>query len=151
MIGSVLVSTRGTEDAGAPPVPSPVSQAAPCWPTCATSRIAELRALTTPLTGLPNKRAVADSLKRMVAQAQTASPMAAVLLDLDHFKVSQRRFGHAAVTRPCRVGGRDAVELATSDFAGRNGGEEFSLILPERTRPVLRCAEKLFVHGHGPT
>ena len=59
--------------------------------------LAEFRAATDALTGLPNSRAVQDTLKRMVAQAsRTVSPLAALMLDLDHFKQINDTYGHAA-------------------------------------------------------
>ena len=64
-----------------------VSQAAPVLANLRNLAIAEIRAATDGLTGLPNKRAVTDTLKRMFAQAATErSPLALLMLDLDHFK-----------------------------------------------------------------
>ena len=58
--------------------------------------IAELRAATDALSGLPNARAVQDTLKRLVAQAgRVMWPLSAVLLDLDHFKMVNDTQGHA--------------------------------------------------------
>ena len=57
--------------------------------------IAEFRAATDSLTGLPNKRAVADTLKRMLAQAsRTITPLCLLMLDLDHFRDINERLGH---------------------------------------------------------
>jgi len=93
--------------------------------------IAERRASTDALTGLPNKRAVADTLKRMVAQAdRSGESLAVLMLDLDHFKQINDHPGHgtgdevlAAVGAALRTCVRD------SDFAGRYGGEEFIVLL----------------------
>ena len=61
--------------------------------------IAELRAATDSLTGLPNTRAVRDTVKRMAAQAgRTKAPLAAGLLDLDHFKQVNDTTGTVAAT-----------------------------------------------------
>ena len=54
-----------------------VGQAAPVLANLRNLAIAELRAATDSLTGLPNKRAVGDTLKRMLAQAsRTLNPLA---------------------------------------------------------------------------
>ena len=57
--------------------------------------LAEFRANNDSLTGLPNKRATDDTLKRMVAQAnRSITPLTAIMLDLDHFKQINDQFGH---------------------------------------------------------
>jgi diguanylate cyclase (GGDEF)-like protein len=134
VIGSVLMNrSKRFDETERRQVRDAVSQAAPVLANLRNLAIAELRAATDALTGLPNKRAVADNLNRMFAQAdRTTSPMTLILLDLDHFKALNDRFGHpvgdqvlasvGAVMRSC---------LRDSDFAGRNGGEEFAVILPD--------------------
>jgi len=95
--------------------------------------IAELRAATDGLTGLPNKRSVTDTLKRMFAQAsRTGTPLTLVLLDLDHFKEINDRHGHPVGDLVlANVGAVLRTALRAGDFAGRNGGEEFALLLPD--------------------
>jgi diguanylate cyclase (GGDEF)-like protein len=94
--------------------------------------IAEIRAATDSLTGLPNKRAVTDTLKRMFAQAtRTGGPLSLVVLDLDHFKDINDRLGHPVGDQAlANVGAVLRSVLRTADFAGRNGGEEFALLFP---------------------
>jgi PleD family two-component response regulator len=71
------------------------TQAAPVLANLRNLAIAEVRAATDALTGLPNTRAVQDTIKRMVAQAsRTVSPLSAALLDLDHFKRINDAYGH---------------------------------------------------------
>ena len=86
--------------------------------------IAEARAATDALTGLPNQRACQDTLKRMLAHAsRTMSPLSAVLLDLDHFKLINDRHGHNSGDDVlAAVGEVLAGCVRTSDFAGRYGG-----------------------------
>jgi len=133
VIGSVLMnrSTRFDETERRQ-VRDAVSQAAPVLANLRNLAIAELRAATDALTGLPNKRAVTDSLNRMFAQAaRTSSPMTLILLDLDHFKALNDRFGHPVGDQVlASVGAVMRASLRDSDFAGRNGGEEFAVILP---------------------
>ena len=64
-----------------------VGQAAPVLANLRNLAVAEIRAATDGLTGLPNKRAVTDAMKRLFAQAlTTTSPLGLLLIDLDHFK-----------------------------------------------------------------
>jgi diguanylate cyclase (GGDEF)-like protein len=109
-----------------------VGQAAPVLANLRNLAIAQLRASTDALTGLPNQRAVQDTLKRMVAQAtRTISPLAALLLDLDHFKQVNDLYGHDRgdeVLAAVGVALRNVVR--DSDFVGRYGGEEFLVLLP---------------------
>ncbi len=133
VIGSVLLSgPRTIQERERQLVHDSVSQAAPVLANLRNLAIAELRAATDSLTGLPNKRAVGDTLKRMFAHAsRTATPFAVVLLDLDHFKNLNDQFGHPAGDQAlANVGAAMRSTLRDSDFAGRNGGEEFAVILP---------------------
>jgi len=109
-----------------------VGQAAPVLANLRNLAIAELRAATDSLTGLPNKRAVGDTLKRMLAQAsRTLTPLCLLMLDLDHFKDINDRFGHPVGDQAlANVGTALRSVLRDSDFAGRNGGEEFAVMLP---------------------
>ncbi|MBQ0960361.1 diguanylate cyclase [Ideonella sp. 4Y11] len=99
------------------------------------ARAAELavRASQDALTGLGNRRYLDEHLPRLLRQAeQQRSELALVLIDIDHFKSINDRFGH-------RVGDRVLVELAqrlrqgtrSADLIARIGGEEFLVALPD--------------------
>ena len=133
VIGSVLINHRGEPaPEAAQTIRQTVAQAAPVLGNLRNLAIAQLRAATDPLTGLPNQRAVQDTLKRMVAQAtRTITPLAAVLVDLDHFKAINDIHGHDRgdeVLAAVGVAFRNVVR--DSDFVGRYGGEEFLILLP---------------------
>jgi diguanylate cyclase (GGDEF)-like protein len=133
VIGAVLVNhARQAEDVG-PRIRESVTQAAPVLANLRNLAIAEIRAATDALTGLPNNRAVGDTLRRMVAQAgRASSPLSAVLLDLDHFKRVNDAHGHSRgdeVLAAVAVAMRSS--LRESDFVGRYGGEEFLILLPD--------------------
>ncbi|CAN5655863.1 diguanylate cyclase [soil metagenome] len=147
VIGSVLVNRPATYNATErTTIREAVAQAAPVLANLRNLAIAELRASTDSLTGLPNKRAVADTLNRMFAQAsRTLSPLSLVVLDLDHFKALNDRFGHPVGDQAlANVGAALRSALRDSDFAGRNGGEEFTVLLPDTDiQGALSTAEKI--------
>ena len=108
--------------------------------------LAELRAATDALTGLPNRRAIDDHLKRLLAGAgRSLTPMSTILLDLDHFKQINDTFGHERGDEVlAALGALMRSELRGSDFAGRSGGEEFIVMLPDTDRAgAMRVAEHL--------
>ena len=96
----------------------------------------ELReqAIHDPLTGLYNRRYLEDSLTRELYRAQRQNTSLCVsMLDIDHFKVINDTFGHAAGDALLAELGRILREnLRKSDIACRYGGDEFVLILPDR-------------------
>ncbi len=147
VIGSVLVNRTPRHRTGErQQIREAVAQAAPVLANLRNLAIAELRASTDSLTGLPNKRTVADTVKRMVAQAsRTMSPMALLILDLDHFKGLNDRFGHQVGDQAlANVGAVLRSAVRESDFAGRNGGEEFAVLLPDTDLAgALATAEKI--------
>lgn len=123
-----------------------VGQAAPVLANLRNLAVAEIRAATDGLTGLPNKRAVTDAMKRMFAQASmTVSPLGLLLLDLDHFKQINDQGGHPVGDQVlASVGAVLRSVLRARDFAGRNGGEEFAILLPDTGVPAaLEIAERV--------
>jgi diguanylate cyclase (GGDEF)-like protein len=88
-------------------------------------------ALTDPLTGLLNRRALFDMHGNVPVGAFTA----VVVFDLDNFKAINDEFGHAAGDEVLRVFAAElAGNLRQTDVAARMGGEEFALVL-KRTVP----------------
>ncbi|MCZ7652869.1 MAG: diguanylate cyclase [Thermoanaerobaculia bacterium] len=105
------------------------------------SRLAEIealqeslreQALRDPLTGLFNRRYLEETLERELVRAERAGePLAAVLLDLDGFKVLNDRLGHAAGDELLReLGLLLRAKTRRSDFACRYGGDEFLVVMP---------------------
>jgi len=107
------------------------------------ARNAELEKLarTDMLTGLANRRHADDVLRATVASARRHDRRLSVaLLDIDHFKSVNDRFGHAAGDAVLReVGLRLAGELREEDVAARWGGEEFLLLLPDTPEGATTC------------
>lgn len=149
VIGSVLTTHRqALSDADAQSIKQSVTQAAPVLANLRNLAIAERRAQTDALTGLPNNRNVADTVKRMVADAsRTASPLAALALDLDHFKQINDSYGHGSGDEVlAAVGSTLKSSCRDSDFVGRAGGEEFLILLPDTSAEAAQLvAEKVRV------
>lgn len=102
------------------------------------------QSLTDPLTGAGNRRRLDVELGKTLA-SPTAQPTALIMLDLDHFKSINDRFGHMA---------GDCVLKATVEIIGgsirpgdtvyRYGGEEFAVILPAtRVDDAYAVAERI--------
>jgi diguanylate cyclase (GGDEF)-like protein len=90
-------------------------------------------ALTDPLTGLPNRRALfeaAEALGRHSAYLK-GDPISVLVFDLDHFKRINDTFGHRLGDRVLQHFARTLSDkLETGTILGRLGGEEFAAILP---------------------
>ena len=73
------------------------------------------------------------------------SPLSAVLIDLDHFKQVNDQFGHGAGDDVlAATGAALRSALRESDFAGRYGGEEFLVLLPDTYADgAVNAAEKI--------
>jgi diguanylate cyclase (GGDEF)-like protein len=108
----------------------------------------ELRhqAETDALTGLPNRRAVAGRLAHEALRVtRYGRPLAALILDIDHFKQVNDTLGHDAGDHVLRQVARAvAGALRDVDVAGRWGGEEFVVLLPEtRLAEAVEVGERL--------
>lgn len=133
VIGSVLTThPEPLGDSELTRLRDSIAQAAPALANLRNLAMAELRASTDALTGLPNRRAVTDTLKRMVAQsARTGLPLSVLMIDLDHFKTINDLYGHEAGDEAlAAVAALLSDSLRASDFVGRQGGEEFVVLLP---------------------
>jgi diguanylate cyclase (GGDEF)-like protein len=147
VIGSLLVTRHKPLGVAAQETVSrAVTQAAPVLANLRNLAIAEHRAATDGLTGLPNARSAREALTRMVAQAgRSTAPLSVIALDLDHFKALNDRHGHQAGDETlAAVGAALRSSLRASDFAGRWGGEEFVVLLPDTdSAGALQVAGKL--------
>src|SRR6478672_4122848 len=85
------------------------------------------------LTGVPNRRYFDEFLEREVARAvRYQRPLALALLDVDHFKQVNDRFGHVAGDLTLRQVAVSVGEtVRRHEVFARYGGEEFALLLPE--------------------
>jgi diguanylate cyclase (GGDEF)-like protein len=147
VIGSVLVAReKAIPRRDRAELRDSVVQAAPILATQRNLALAEQRAASDALTGLPNRRSAEETLHRMAAHAGRAlTPLAAILLDLDHFKRINDLHGHDQGDEALAVVGQVLTgSLRASDFAARYGGEEFLVLLPDTNRAgAMALAEKL--------
>jgi diguanylate cyclase (GGDEF)-like protein len=98
------------------------------------------------LTGLPNRAAIDEALRRRVAQAaRNGSPLGVAMLDIDDFKAINDEYGHTKGDEVLTAVGAVARRTVRSgDLVGRFGGEELVLILPDTDQTGARtAAEKL--------
>lgn len=102
--------------------------------------------VTDGLTGLKNHRAFQEALQSSVQMAERLQqPLSLIMLDVDHFKQFNDRFGHPAGDELLRQVAQVLRESARAyDVAARYGGEEFALLLPNTTlEQAVQVAERL--------
>lgn len=107
------------------------------------------QALIDYLTGLPNKRAIEERLRRESAVAKrTGGWISVLMLDIDFFKLYNDKHGHAKGDECLTLIAQtlQATLKRQDDFIGRYGGEEFIVLLPE-TNPeaTKQIAERMRV------
>ena len=98
-------------------------------------------AMTDPLTGLRNRRGLFDG-----CADEIGVDAAVVVLDLDHFKAINDRFGHAAGDRVLRAFAEVILSnIRSDDIAARLGGEEFCILL-STSDAAASMAERIRSH-----
>ncbi|HKY91440.1 MAG TPA: diguanylate cyclase [Nevskiaceae bacterium] len=131
MIGVLAVAwtdtppSRMTLEAVAEPLAAALAQ------TSTTFALLE-QATRDPLTGLLNRQALEMEFTRLIHRAQEESvPASVLMIDIDHFKSFNDRFGHDAGDLVLKnVASRVNQAVRTSDLAFRYGGEEMVVLLP---------------------
>ena len=100
-------------------------------------------------TGLLNASTWESEATLEIARAvRTRSPLSIALVDIDHFKVVNDTYGHLVGDKALRAV-TDALrsQLRAYDLAGRFGGEEFVVLLPQaREVDAINVAERLRAH-----
>ena len=107
-----------------------------------------IAALIDPLTGLPNRRAfMIDAEATIAGRVSRSAPIAVLLADLDRFKAINDVYGHAIGDRVLTVFAASLHRcLGANDLAGRIGGEEFAILLPQKDEAgALALAERIRV------
>jgi len=108
-----------------------------------------IEALTDALTGLPNRRALFEAADAIGQNRQLKADAIAVLIfDLDHFKQTNDRFGHALGDRVLKLFAITAqAHLNGPSIVARLGGEEFAAILPGADPLEAACAGEAVRHA----
>ena len=107
----------------------------------------EEQSITDALTGLKNRRLFDERLVEEFRRAQRYSdPVSLIMIDLDHFKSVNDRFGHPAGDLVLReAAGLVRASIRDPDICARYGGEEFAVILPKtHMSGALVVAERLW-------
>ena len=103
-------------------------------------------AMVDPLTGIANRRSFLHDAS-MLAKLHIANPRptAFMVIDLDHFKSINDRFGHAVGDRVLEIFTEAARKsMRGSDLVGRLGGEEFAAVLADTSREkAVAVAERI--------
>jgi diguanylate cyclase (GGDEF)-like protein len=102
-------------------------------------------AMTDPLTGLGNRRALYKALERLIDEPDSP-PVSVALFDLDGFKGYNDQFGHAAgdvLLR--RLASALATVMSPPASAYRMGGDEFCALLPQEASAESLITEALAV------
>lgn len=91
-----------------------------------------LLSLTDELTGLPNRRAFLRRIEDEVARVQRYGfPLSLALIDLDHFKQVNDKYGHAGGDEVLQMYSKNILSIFRHhDLVARYGGEEFAVLLP---------------------
>ena len=89
--------------------------------------------LTDPLTNLANRKCFDIELDRAIAQSrETGEPLTLCMIDIDHFKAFNDRWGHTTGDHVLRLVSNCLSEnVKGRDTAARYGGEEFVIVLPQ--------------------
>lgn len=98
------------------------------------------------LTGALRRHVLEDAVEREIARSRRhRRPLALLLLDLDHFKTINDRYGHHAGDEALRRFTETAqASLRREDLLGRTGGEEFCILLPDTDQDgAVRLAERI--------
>lgn len=108
-------------------------------------------AVIDPLTGLYNRRYLDSHLAgRNGHDGENPRPTAVMILDLDHFKSINDRFGHAAGDAVLKqFAHRIRLNIRGIDLAARVGGEEFVIVLPETSSAEARMIAQRLVRVIG--
>ena len=103
-------------------------------------------AMVDPLTGIANRRAFLQDASLLAKRhSGNPRPTAVLLVDLDHFKSINDRFGHALGDRVLEIFTASARQsVRGSDLIGRIGGEEFAAVLYDTSRDkAVAAAERI--------
>ena len=106
-----------------------------------TLEAVRIESLTDALTGVSNRKHFEETLIRAIERAgQDRSPLALIVIDIDHFKRFNDTYGHLTGDQVLKLVGMTMREAVKSKATlARFGGEEFAIILPDTTMQPARA------------
>ena len=108
------------------------------------ARLEEMAKLD-PLTGLANRRRLAEGIEAVLSGGEVAAPLSVLAIDVDHFKSYNDEFGHLAGDEVLRlVAATLRANTRAGDLVARYGGEEFIVLLPGVDTGMARRSPKRF-------
>jgi diguanylate cyclase len=108
-----------------------------------------VEAVTDPVTGISNRKHFQDMLHKAVETADGhGTPLALIVIDIDHFKRFNDLYGHLTGDQVLRLVGMTMREQVKSRATlARFGGEEFGIILPDATAEEARALAEAIRHS----
>jgi diguanylate cyclase (GGDEF)-like protein len=106
---------------------------------------AETRANIDALTGLPNRRYLEEFVAIAGPRRRSGDSYGVLMIDIDHFKRLNDRYGHSAGDSVLRaVGERISAAIRATDTPARYGGEEFAVVLRRANQAqAMEVAERI--------
>ena len=112
----------------------------------------QILATRDPLTGLLNRRSLFEGFATLLSEMEDDEVLSCIMLDIDHFKLVNDRFGHGTGDMVIKSLSQILSETARSDdLVGRYGGEEFCIVLPgvdEKLAADIAERIRLVVNNH---
>jgi len=146
IVGAIVLSRRTGQpwgDAARRRLAVSAAEASAALERAYTLSEAEARAVTDPLTGLPNRRRFDEHVRSLDGRRRANDRVGILMIDLDHFKRLNDEHGHPAGDRVLAAAARAiATTVRDVDLPARVGGEEFAVVVRDPSG-ALEVAERV--------